>query len=242
MKNIYLNEKIIIKIVYAILKAVTDDVPQYLKENHKETNNAIIQLRGDYINDNLKNMVVSDEVKFIPFKRYGWQGRLLVDPINKITYSITTQNNLRAIPKKRGRTRPHYLHSILAKENGSCEGQYVQEPLFPMEKFDKKTLENDYNEIISGMLNPSEDYRHYVISYNAVNNELLDVKLEYLDKHFITIEEISLNEYIKPDFARLTNSAEEHMDSSDSSQENVRNHLGLKAGLRPVLKEIEKQA
>ena len=92
------------------------------------------------------------------------------------------------------------------------------------------------------MLNPSEGYRHYVISYNAVNDELLDVKLEFLDKHFSTIAEASLNSYINPDFARLTNLGLETVDVSADSHENVRDILGLKAGLRPSLKEIEKQA
>lgn len=242
MNEIIFDENILRRIVCAIDKAIADDIPQYLQEHHKETNNAIMQLRGDCINDNLRSFVVTDDVKLIPFKRYSWHGRLLVDHRNKITYSITTQNNLHAIPKKKDRTRPHFLQSMLAKENGSYEGQYVQETLFPMEMFDDETLENDYNDIIAGMLNPSEGYRHYVISYNAVNDELLDVKLEFLDKHFSTIAEASLNSYINPDFARLTNLGLETVDVSADSHENVRDILGLKAGLRPSLKEIEKQA
>lgn len=242
MNEIILDENIVRRIVRAIDKALADDIPQYLQEHHKETNNAIIQLRGDYINENLRSFVVTDDVKLIPFKRYSWHGRLLADHKNKITYSITSQSNLHAIPKKKDRTRPHFLQSILAQENGNYEGQYIQESLFPMDMFDEETLENDYNDIIAGMLNPSEGYRHYVISYNAVNGELLDVKLEFLDKHFSTIAEASLNSYINPDFARLTNSETDNLDVNADSNENVRDILGLKAGLRPKLKEIEKEA
>ncbi|MBP2656475.1 MAG: hypothetical protein H6Q73_4044 [Firmicutes bacterium] len=41
------------KLVRSLDKAIVGDVPEYLREQHKETNNAIIQLRGDCINDNL---------------------------------------------------------------------------------------------------------------------------------------------------------------------------------------------
>ena len=43
------NEKLMRRIVRAIDKAIVDDVPEYLREHHRETNNAIIQLRGDCI-------------------------------------------------------------------------------------------------------------------------------------------------------------------------------------------------
>lgn len=242
MTHIAFDENIARRIVRAIDKAVADDIPQYLREHHLETNNAIIQLRGDYINENLRSFVITDGVKLIPFKRYAWHGRLLVDHRNKITYSITTQKTLHAIPKKKDRTRPHFLQSILSQENGGYQGQYVQETLFPMETFDEETLENDYNEIISGMLNPSEGYRHYVISYNAVKDELLDVKLEVLDPYFSTVAEASLNSYINPDFARLTNIEVDDTDIQTTTKENVRDILGIKNGLRPTLKEVEKEA
>lgn len=79
---------------------------------YKETNNAVGHLRGDYINDNLRKYVIANGIELIPFKRSSWQGRIIVDRNNKITYSITTQNTLNSIPKKE-RARPHYLQSIL---------------------------------------------------------------------------------------------------------------------------------
>ncbi len=236
-----INEKLLRRIVHSVNKAVTDDIPRYLREHYKETNNAVAHLRGDYINENLRKYAISDEVIFVPFNRSSWQGRILVDRVNKITYSITTQNTLNGIPKKKERQRPHYLQSILAVENSECKCQYVQPSLFPIESFDDKILENDYNEIFKSLVNPNEGYIHYVISYEAKNNELLSIKVEILDRNFYVVFEKDLNEYIEPDFANLTETSSENNGDTNTPKENVRNIIGLKTGIRPALKEIEKE-
>lgn len=241
MTKYQINDNLLRRIVHSVNKAVNDDIPRYLREHHKETNNAVIHLRGDYINDNLRKYVMLDGIELIPFKRSSWQGRILVDRNNKITYSITTQNTLNRIPKKKDRTRPHFLQSILAVENRECKCQYVQQTLFPIESFDDKTLESDYNEIFATLVNPNEGYIHYVISYEAKNNELLDIKLEVLDRNFYVAFEKSLNEYIEPDFANLTETNIEINETSNSSSDDVRNILGIKNGIRPALREIEKE-
>ena len=76
-------------IVWAINKGIGDDVREYLSETHKETNNAIILMRGDNINTNLRNFVVSDTVELKKFRRSAWQGRILIDRENKFTITIT---------------------------------------------------------------------------------------------------------------------------------------------------------
>lgn len=235
-----INEITLRRIVHAVNKAVTDDIPRYLSEHHKETNNAVGLLRGDYINENLRKYVVTNGVELIPFKRSSWQGRIIVDRNNKITYSITTQNTLNSIPKKE-RTRPHYLQSLLAVENSECKCQYIQQTLFPIESFDDKTLESDYNEIFASLVNPKEGYIHYVISYEAKNNELLDIKLEILDRNFNVVFEKNIIEYIEPDFAKLTEVNIDTDETSNSSSDNIRNILGIKNGIRPALREIEKE-
>lgn len=235
-----INEITLRRIVHAVNKAVTDDIPRYLGEHHKETNNAVGLLRGDYINENLRKYVVTNGVELIPFKRSSWQGRIIVDRNDKITYSITTQNTLNSIPKKE-RTRPHYLQSLLAVENSECKCQYIQQTLFPIESFDDKTLESDYNEIFASLVNPKEGYIHYVISYEAKNNELLDIKLEILDRNFNVVFEKNIIEYIEPDFAKLTEVNIDTDETSNSSSDNIRNILGIKNGIRPALREIEKE-
>lgn len=138
------DEMAIRRIVRSIQKAIEEDVPEFCRENHMETMNSVRYVRGDKINDNLRNLVASDDIMLISFKRYSWDGRMLVDTKNRITYTITTQQNLNAIPKKKNRSCPHFLQSILAVENGDLQGRYVQEALFPMEQFEDEVLEDDY--------------------------------------------------------------------------------------------------
>lgn len=66
--QIVINDDLLRKIVYCIEKAIGDDLQQYLRENHRETNNAIILLRGDNINTNLRTHVVKDDIDLVPFR------------------------------------------------------------------------------------------------------------------------------------------------------------------------------
>lgn len=70
--------------------------------------------------------------------------------------------------------------------------------------FDTDVLEQDFKKISQGMINVEEDYKHYIIAYKAENGEIKDIKLRFLDKDFNIVDEASLMQYIKPDFARLT--------------------------------------
>ena len=242
MTTVAINENLARRLVRAIDKAVADDIPQYLRDNHLETHNAIVHLRGDYINENLRRLVVSEGVELISFKRFVWSGRILVDKREKITYTITTQANLHAIPRKKGREKPHFLQSILAIENGGYDGHMEQLAMFPMELFESDILQNDYNDIIAGMLNPAEGYRHYVIAYKSEQDALQDVKLEFLDRNFNVIDRVSLNEYIQPDFARLTATVTTEDVAVDVQTEVTHDLVALKAGIRPSLKVVEEEA
>ncbi|MEB6113919.1 DUF5986 family protein [Kurthia gibsonii] len=241
MDKIKMNKSLMRRIVRSVEKAIAEDVPQYLREHHKETNNAIIQLRGDYINDNLRNMVVGENIELVPFKRYSWHGRILVDRIEKISYTITTKQTLHAVPKKH-RNKPHFLQSILYMENSGYEAPIKQLTLMDIYPFEEEVLQNDFSSIVEGLIDPNEGYRHYVIVYDAVGSELIDIQLEFLDKDFDIIEAASLNEYIKPDFSRLTDVEPVDEDLNDEVVENAKGLLKVKSGLRPKLKDISKQA
>ena len=62
-KAIIENKMLNRKIAYAINKAISDDVPQLMRENRLETNNRYIFAAGDCINNNLRKHVVKDEVE-----------------------------------------------------------------------------------------------------------------------------------------------------------------------------------
>lgn len=241
--QIVINDDLLRKIVYCIEKAIGDDLQQYLRENHRETNNAIILLRGDNINTNLRNHVVKDDIDLVPFQRYGWSGRIVIDRKEHITYSIMTEGTLSGIPKKKSRENPHYLQSVLYAENKDCIAKERQMTLedFGITIFDTDVLEQDFEKISQGMIDVKEDYKHYIIAYSAENGEIKDIKLKFLDKDFNIVDEASLTQYIKPDFARLTDVGP--VDDTDEEKKSDKKGLvAIKSGIKPKLREIEKKA
>lgn len=226
-------------IVRAIEKAIGEDVPNQLREHHLETNNYIGLMRGDFINENLRNFVLADGYELLPIQRYGWRGRLLVNHEKRITLSIVTQANLHMIPLKK-RVRPHYTMSILRVQNGDLQGQFVQETLFPTEPFDTELLEADYETMMAGAINPDDGYHHYFVSYRAEANELVDVKLVLMDPMFNIVREESLNHLIKPDFARLTEEADS--DATLAAEETHRRATRQLPKLKLNLQKAEEQA
>lgn len=251
------------RIVHCIVKAVAEDVPEYIRDQGKETNNAVIHMRGDCINDNLRKIVVADGIDLLPFKRYSYDGRILVGRSNKNSYTITTRSTLQSIPKKQ-RNSPHFLQSVLYALNGDLEAPVKQTTLIDMTPFDEVTLGDDYASLVGALLNPSEGYRHYVIVYEANGPEVLNISCELLDKDFGVVESRSLNEFIQPNILDLTESMpyveEVAVQQNGSAKQFIKISEGMRAkisnlpndnpqvsetdgkGLRPKLHENEEQA
>lgn len=242
--RIIMNSDLLRKIVYCIEKGIGDDLQQYLKENHKETNNAIRFLKGDNINENLRTHVVKDDIDLISFQRRGgWFGRIIIDRKEHITYSIMTEETLSNVLKKKNRKSPHYLQSVLCVENKDCIAKEKQMTLedFGIMIFDTGILEQDFEKISQGMINIKEDYKHYIIAYKVKNGEIQDIKLKFLEKDFNIVDEKPLNQYIKPDFAQLTD-IESTKDTNEETKIDKKGLVAIKSGIKPKLREIEKKA
>lgn len=241
--QIVVNDDLLRKIVYCIEKAIGDDLKQYLRENHQETNNAIILLRGDNINTNLRTHVVKDDIDLVSFQRHGWSGRMIIDRKEHITYSIMTEGTLSGVPKKKNRVHPHYLQSVLFVENKNCIAKERQMTLedFGITMFATDVLEQDFKKISQGMIRVEEDYKHYIIAYKADNGEIKDIKLKLLDKDFNIVDETSLMQYIKPDFAQLTDVGLLE-DIDEEVKPDKKGLVAIKNGIKPKLREIEKKA
>lgn len=233
---------IIMHAIHAIEKAVSEDIPRQITENLLETNNYLAFIRGDFINSNLRELTASGYGELLPFHRFGWQGRLLIDRLNRLTYSITTQANLNQIPRKH-RQKPHFLQTLLAVENGDLKGCGRQLTLYDMDPFEQDTYHADFNDIVNGFFGCFDGYRHCVITYQARQDEITDINLVLLDSQFAVVEEYSLNEFRRPDFSQLTISV-----SSDDAVERETHNVAtksltkLKKGIKPVLKEIAEEA
>lgn len=233
---------VIMKAIRAIEKAVSEDIPRQISENPLETNNYLAFIRGDYINSNLRELTVSGVGELLPFQRFGWRGRLLVDRLNRITYSITTQANLNQIPRKH-RQKPHFLQTLLAVENRDLEGIGRQMTLYDIDQFDFDTYHADFDDIVNGFFDASEGYRHCVIVYQAQYDEVTNIKFVLLDSQFAVVEEYSLNNLRHPDFSLLTTSVSiEETAERDAHSNATRGLAKLKKGIKPGLRDIEKEA
>lgn len=243
MSAIRRNERLERMLVWAINKAVADDIPQLFSEHPLDTHNFLGHFRGDCINTNLRLGVTSENIIVLPFQRSGYAGRLVIDQTNKISYSITTDQNLRSIPRKKGRKTPHFLQTILGVENSAYESECKQLEFMPTSLFDEETLREDFESIIANLFSPNEGYVHYIITYIPGRSGLLDVQLLFLDKDFDMIDAQSLNEFIAPDYAELTASQDIPDTSVDTTTEpNVRSIIGVKPGLRPALYDEDDEA
>jgi len=233
---------IILSAIHAIEKAISEDIPRHVAENNLETNNHLSFIRGDFINNNLRELTASGCGELLPFQRFGWSGRILLDRHNKLTYSIATQSTLNQIPRKH-RQRPHFLQSLLAIENGDLEGRGQQLTLFDMEPFSPDTYIADFNSIVSGNFGCFDGYRHCVITYRVQRDEIIEIKLVLLNSQFAVVEEYNLDELRRPDFSQLTFSAT----SEDSAEREAhsaatRSLTKLKKGIKPSLRELAEEA
>ena len=247
-ESIIVNQMLNRRIVYAVNKAISDDIPQMIRENRLETNNRHIFASGDYINENLRKHVVKDEIELIPFKRYAWEGRILADRVNKITYTICTHQTLRTVIRK-NRNRPHYLQSILYAENGDCQGTPKQITLgdfFPgmvPTQFEDEELNQDFEKIMQGSITKADGYKHYIVVYTAEHHEITEIEMLLLDKDFAEVDRISLMEYVNPDFASLTEMEYSVSESVGGDVKETRSlSLKLKPGVKPALRAMEENA
>lgn len=243
------------RLVACVNKALQDDLSQYLAEFQPDTKNAVPHLIGDWINKNIRNDLASGQVDIMEFTRYSWKGKVIIDRANRITYTIMRQKRFFQIRKEK-RDRPHYLQTIVGVLNRSFTAPVKQMTFFGAGKyrFDKDMLDSDYDSIFCGCLDPSEGFTHCAIVYDTLRGELSDIKILFLDKDLDVIEELPLNEYIKPDFAALTNPSplcrgnksarrqSQHWPSFTEETGNRRTKWRRRHGRLPArLREFEKQ-
>ena len=231
-------------ITHAVNYAITERFPLFCQEHNLETNNYRWLLRSDLINECLKDMLMVEGVSLHPFRRHGWEGRLIIDQRHHISYSVISLDSLdRVIKGANKRNWPHYLQSMLFIVN-DYEGMYMQECMFEAEEaFTSDTYDQDFQMIISGMIENPDEWHHYIIVYKAAGNELKEIKLLFLNKDFIEITDgIDLMGYAKPDYSALTAKIKKSADDKKSTAERAKSLTKLKPGIKPELYSEEDEA
>ena len=203
------TQNLMLKIWQAIEKGVGEDIRTYLANNDNAVNNAVPFLRGDYIATNIRNTVESETVEIKYFRRSSWIGCIILDRKDKYSYSVCARKTLERIPKNITRKTPHYLQTILNIENKDEEAvdrqmNFADFGISVGNQFTEEEYENDFYSIMENALSLEDGYRHWVITYEAEHNSLVDLSAVLLDGEFCIVNEISLMEMLKPDFGALT--------------------------------------
>lgn len=202
------------KCTKAIQKAVGYDTPYYRKQNPTTTANALWTVRMDNIYTNLNNELTQNEnIKIIKFKAGFWKHILIVDSANKMFFTVCTKETLMNLINRAEKRSRHYTQIFLSIINTDESLRYVQGNLFGMETSEVINAEDFKDENFIRILkrNPScyKGYQYWIIAYKAVGSEVSEISMKLLDKNYNLVQNISLMDYLKPDFAELTSAFEE---------------------------------
>ena len=74
-------------IIKALVKAVGSDTRQYILDSNLDTNNALTQLPGDFLNTNLRDMILDESVERKHFKVHLEETRKKEAERIRITFS-----------------------------------------------------------------------------------------------------------------------------------------------------------
>lgn len=192
-------------IVNCIDIALSEDCKRYMQEFHPDTTNGVPHCIHDWINGNLVKYKPND-VKVFKFNRHSWKSNMIIDNSNKIAYTVMRQKGLLRIKKKK-RTWPHYLQTFVTILNNEFQAKNKQIMIdgFNSDIFSYEILVDDFKNLCGENLKSTEGYRHCLIAFDTQNGQLSDVKAWILDKDLDIVDELSLNEFIKPDYSNLTN-------------------------------------
>lgn len=114
--------------------------------------------------------------------------------------------------------------------------------LFDTDPFEKEAYDADFKDIVNGAIDPDDGYHHCVVVYQTNGKEVENIQLVVLDPRFNVVARESLAEYMKPDFARLTDFEPAERDMHEVHNEATRRLASLKPNVQPVLREKEKDA
>ncbi|MHB8170085.1 MAG: DUF5986 family protein [Thermincolia bacterium] len=191
-------------IVNSIDVALKDDCKRYMKEFNPDTTNGVPNCIHDWINTNLVKYQLQ-EFRVFKFNRDSWKSNMVIDDENKIAYTIMRQKRLKRIKDKK-RTSPHYLQTFVTILNTEFEAKIKQLTFaeFDTVIFSQEIFSNDFNNLCRDNLKATQGYRHCLIAFDTREGQLSDVKAWVLDKDLGVYDELCLNEYIRPDYSKIT--------------------------------------
>lgn len=192
------------QLITCIREALEDDLLQFKQERNLATSNGIPFLKGDFINTRLQTEIAGEEIEVIPFSRYGWESRLVVDRKNKVVVNVMSKSRIEQLRKSEPSPTPHYACLFSYMLNNDMKAPDKQMSLFEDYPYSSETMEQGYEKLLGGQLASDEGYLYCVLAYELREGKVYSCELLVLDKDLDLVEKKSLNELLKPDFASLT--------------------------------------
>lgn len=204
------------KIIACLRGALEEDLAQYVFANHLATYNALPFLKGDYINTRLQNELANENIEVVPFTRYGWGSRMVIDHSNKMAYNVISKNRLKQLMKEAASNKvPHYTLLFSYALNNDLRAPQKQMSFFDDYPFDDDVMVDGYNKLLGGQLQSGAGYRYCVITYEVSSGQLFDCGIILPDKDLDIVTKIELAEFITPEYATLTRQNTESTEHSD---------------------------
>lgn len=185
---------------------------------------------------NLVEALKMDGVEVASFGRHGWDVYFVVDHQNRRTFNVVSKNTIERVRRKRGGKVPHYLRVFLYIENANVVAVSHQMSLSDyglegteIDDFTDQEFLDDYERITEGVIDPNEQYEHFVIVYEADGKGIKDCSIVYFNPLLEVAEEKSIMSFREPDYSELSSTpvVESYKEPMSKEQNKVR----LKAGL-----------
>ncbi len=214
------------KIIACLRGALEEDLAQYVDSNHLATYNALPFLKGDYINTRLQNELAGEDIVVVPFTRYGWESRIVIDHSNKIAYNVISKSRMSQLMKEAASSNvPHYTLLFAYALNNDLQAPQKQMSFFDNYPFDDDIMVDGYNKLLGGQLQRDSGYRYCVITYEVSSGQLFDCEILMLDKDLDIVTKVELAEFITPEYSSLTR---QNASSSESPENQPRVKLKKK--------------
>ena len=229
-------------IVQCIRDALEDRVTQFKEQTKLSTYTCLPFLKGDFICTCLDERFIHSDILSVPLKRYGWEGRIIVDQSSKVVCSIISKSRLAELRKHAfSKSIPHYSVLFSAMLNGDLVGKNKQLSWFEGYPYSDDLIANGYNKHLGGIVNPDAGYRYCIFTYEIRNQELFNCELVVLDKNLDYVSSISLNEFIGLDFAKLSSIFDSQPSKNIQSNLNNESHKSPNSRVKLKIKKQTKQ-
>lgn len=221
-------------IANTIVDSLEYNYPEIKNKLNFDTQNSYKYSKLDIINTELSKKLTDEKYIFHGFKRYGWEGRMLVDLQEENLISITSESNLNDLIRSKDNRKYHYI-PILSSFNSTTNAANVQLCFEGFENYEM--YESKRVKILEGLKIDVSSYKYHVITFELENGKISALNSYVLTPKFDIIEKISLMKLVRLDYRDLSRFDSNELEYNDNNTELINNrenkqNKGIKLGLK----------